>query len=107
MDVEGRGRFDFATFNTDSPTRDLAPCEALLEDERQTDILAFDRDRMDTALPPTVKGQARRMRPSRTERHRSANVELWQNHFRNGGPEMNVATYGLDVAIRVVQPSLP
>src|SRR5512137_1168769 len=41
--------------------------------------------------------------PSRTVRHRCAKVELRHNHLRNGGPEMNATTYGLDVAKRVFQ----
>jgi hypothetical protein len=37
---------------------------------------AIGRDGMDTALPSGMKGQAARKGPSRTERHRSAKVEL-------------------------------
>ena len=58
---------------------------------------------MDTALPPGMKGEAKKKGPSRTERHRCAKVELRHNHLRNGGPEMNAKTYGLDVAKRVFQ----
>ena len=58
---------------------------------------------MDTALPSGMKGQATRQGPSRTERHRCAKVELRHNHLRNGGPEMNATTYGLDIAKRVFQ----
>jgi len=58
---------------------------------------------MDTALPPGMKGEAKKKGPSRTERHRCAKVELRHNHLRNGGPEMNATTYGLDVAKRVFQ----
>jgi hypothetical protein len=55
---------------------------------------------MVTALPPGMKGKER---PSRTERHRCAKVEFRHNHLRNGGPEMNATTYGLDIAKRVFQ----
>jgi transposase len=41
--------------------------------------------------------------PSRTERHRCAKVEFRDNHLRNGGPEVNATTYGLDIAKRVFQ----
>ena len=58
---------------------------------------------MDTALPSGMKGKQQGRGPSRTERHRRAKVELRHNHLRNGGPEMNATTYGLDVAKRVFQ----
>ena len=58
---------------------------------------------MDTALPPGMKGWATKKGPSRTERHRCAKVAFRDDHLRNGGPEMNATTYGLDVAKRVFQ----
>src|SRR5262249_42543716 len=64
---------------------------------------AMGRDGMDTALPSGMKGWATNGRLSRTEGHRCAKVKLRCNHLRNGGPEMNATTYGLDVAKRVFQ----
>jgi transposase len=58
---------------------------------------------MDTALPSGMKGRAITLKALQNRRHRCAKVELQDNHLRNGGPEMNATTYGLDVAKRVLQ----
>jgi len=41
--------------------------------------------------------------PLEPERHQRARVELSSNHSRDRGSALNVTTYGLDLAKRVVQ----
>jgi transposase len=56
---------------------------------------------MDTALPPGMKGSQQRGPPGPN----GIDVPKWSfdHHLRNGGPEMNATTYGLDVAKCVLQ----
>src|SRR5689334_19868559 len=74
---------------------------------RRSSSLEHDRQQwVEMEWTPPPFGDERlgnRSQASRTERHRCAKVELPRNHLRNGGPEMNATTYGLDVAKRVLQ----